>query len=191
MNQPIRSFIAVELNEGIREELKNVQEDLKKLNLDVKWVEINNIHLTLKFLGYADTQDLEKIKTILKETAVLFKPFEISLSDLGVFPKIDFPRVIWAGLNQGKDELIKIASVLEENLKKLGFTPEDREFSPHLTLGRVRSAKNKDKLKNYFTSSKPDFSKRQEIKTLTLFQSQLSPKGPTYTALASFSFLFP
>jgi 2'-5' RNA ligase len=186
MKQSIRSFIAIQLNKEIKEELKNIQDELKNLNLDVKWVEINNIHLTLKFLGNVELDDLEKIKSVLKNISLLFKPFEINLSDLSVFPKVDFPRVIWVGLNQGKKELSALTAALEEELKKLGIPAEEREFTPHLTLGRVRSSKNKDKLKTYLNSSTPNFRKSQKIKEITLFQSELKPQGPTYTVLASF-----
>lgn len=191
MSQTIRSFIAVELNEDIKNELKAVQDELKKIDLDVKWVEINNIHLTLKFLGNINPDELEKIKTGLKKISGIFKSFEISLSTLGIFPKVDFPRVIWVGLNKGKDELIKLSSYLEEELKKVGIASEERESIPHLTLGRVRSSKNKDKLKNYLSSSGFDFKNRQMIKEIILFQSRLSPKGASYTALGSFSLFFP
>lgn len=186
MKQSIRSFIAIELNKEFKEELKNIQDELKNLNLDVRWVEINNIHLTLKFLGNVELGDLEKIKSVLKNISLLFKPFEINLSELGLFPKVDFPRVIWVGINHGKNELIRIASTIEEELKKLRIPSEEREFIPHLTLGRVRSSKNKDKLKSYLNFSKPNFPKSQEIKEITLFQSELKPKGPTYTVLGSF-----
>lgn len=191
MNQGVRSFIALELNQAIKSELKSAQDELKKINLDVKWVEIDNIHLTLNFLGNLDLENLDKAKTALKNTSSLFKPFEITLSELGVFPKIDFPKVIWVGINQGKNELIKISSLLKEELKKFDFTLEDREFVPHLTLGRVRSPKNKNELKNYLISSRPDFTSKQEIKEVTLFKSELKPRGPVYTVLASFSFFLP
>lgn len=191
MSQTIRSFIAVELNEDIKNELKAVQDELKKIGLDVKWVEINNIHLTLKFLGNINSDDLEKFKGVIKNVPAIFKPFEISLSALGIFPKVDFPRVIWVGLNKGKDELIKLSSYLEEELKRVGIASEERESIPHLTLGRVRSSKNKDKLKNYLNSAVFDFRNRQMIKEIILFQSRLSPKGASYTALGSFSLFFP
>lgn len=191
MNQTIRLFIAVELDQGIKEELKNIQEDLKKLVLDVKWVELKNIHLTLKFLGNVGLDDLEKVKLILKETTVQFKPFEINLSDLGVFPKVVLPRVIWVGINQGKNEVVNLTSVLERELEKIGFASENRKFSPHLTLGRVKSIKNKDKLKNYLNSAKYNFQKRQDITEIILFSSQLSSQGPTYAPLASFPLLPP
>ena len=191
MKPGIRSFMAIELNRDIKGELKIIQDKLKELDLDAKWVEINNIHLTLKFLGNVDWDNLEKVKAILKKTSILFKPFKINLSAVGVFPKVDSPRVIWTGIDKGKNEIIKIASLLDEELKKIAIPSEDREFTPHLTLGRVRSAKNKDRLKNYLGSLKLDFRAIQEVKEIILFQSKLNPAGPAYVVLSSFSFFVP
>jgi len=180
----MRTFIAIELSEEIKDSLAQVQSNLKYAGADVKWVEKNNIHLTLKFLGEIDEKKCEMVKLALDETAKSAKPFEISLKDIGAFPKIDYPRVIWVGLDKGAKESIELAVKTDETLSKIGFDKETRPFAAHLTIGRVRSAKNKEALKEKIDSYDPKhLQPHQLINSITLFQSTLTPKGSVYTKL--------
>src|SRR3989338_5342197 len=135
----MRTFIAIELSEEIRNTLAQIQSHLKYASADVKWVEKDNIHLTLKFLGEVDEERCEKIKSILDEIASQTKQFEISLKDLGAFPKIDYPRVVWVGLDKGITESKELAERIDAALSEIGFQKETRPFAAHLTIGRVRS----------------------------------------------------
>lgn len=178
----MRTFIAVELDKEIKKVLSKIQDELKTTQADVKWVEPENIHLTLKFLGEVEENKIPKISQILKALSNQTKPFTIRLCELGTFPSPKYPRVVWIGITEGKTELLKLAELLEDSLVQLKFPKEKRGFSAHFTLGRVRSGKNKDVLcQKLNTIQVPGL--RQEIKSITLFKSTLTPKGPLYEKL--------
>ena len=181
----MRLFIAIDLSPEFKQELARLQSELKKSNADVKWVEPENVHLTLKFLGEVTKEYADKVKKVLDSVASQFKSFEISLSGIGAFPKLDYPRVVWVGIAKGKDQAKKISEKLDEELSKLGFAKEEREFAAHLTIGRVRSAKNKESLKTNILSLDPGPLPLapQQVSTINLYQSTLTPKGPIYTCL--------
>jgi len=181
----MRAFIALELSEGIRTELLRLQDELKKAGANVKWVIPDNIHLTLKFLGNIDESRLSEIENVLRPIADANSPFEINLFKIGAFPDINYPRVIWAGIDKGCSQAEEIARNIEGGLEKIGFPKESRPFSAHLTLGRVRSGKNKVGLKEKLlsTSVRPSAC---PIKHITLFESRLTPHGPIYTARGNF-----
>lgn len=179
----MRAFIAIELSEEIRDALAQIQSHLKYSGADVKWVEKDNIHLTLKFLGEITEEKCEKIKSILDTIGKSAKPFEISIKDIGAFPKIDYPRVIWVGLDKGVKESTEIAGKIDEELSKIGFEKDSRPFTAHLTIGRVRSSKNKDALREKIVNYGLSTMNYGLINHITLFQSKLSPKGPTYIKL--------
>lgn len=182
----MRTFIAIELPNEIKEYLNSIQERLKKTGADVKWVEPQNIHLTLKFLGEIKEKKLESISKIMEEVTKDKKEFIIQLSSLGVFPKIEFPRVIWVGISQGQDQTTQIAQELEEKLSLLGIPKEKRPFLSHITIGRVRSSLNRKELvceiknlQNNFKDNKLEFI----AKKIILFKSTLTSGGPIYEAL--------
>ncbi|MDP3791026.1 MAG: RNA 2',3'-cyclic phosphodiesterase [Candidatus Omnitrophota bacterium] len=180
----MRAFIAIELSEEIRSSLSQIQSHLKYSGADVKWVEKDNIHLTLKFLGEITEEKCEKIKSILDEIGRSLRPFEINIKNIGAFPKIDHPRVIWVGLDKGAKESVEVAGKIDEELYKIGFEKESRPFTAHLTIGRVRSSKNKDALKQKLTAYSLQLTaETQLISSVIFFQSKLSPKGSIYTKL--------
>jgi 2'-5' RNA ligase len=184
----MRAFIAIELDKVLRDELATLQAKLKPCGADVKWAEPHNIHLTLKFLGEVPEEKIETIKKTLDTTAANNNTFNISLSGLGAFPNLNSPRVLWVGIKEGSNESVKLANEIEAQLAKLGFSNEERPFSAHLTLGRMRSPKGRERLKeiieninkNLVTSTPLH---QSPVKDITLFQSTLTPKGPIYTAL--------
>jgi len=181
-DERMRTFIAIELSDEVNSELAAIQEELKKASSDVKWVETANIHLTLKFLGDVDERKAGEIKSILDKIASEYKKFEMSLFKIGAFPKLDYPRVIWVGIDKNCATVEEMAQHIENECEKIGFKKEDRPFSAHLTLGRVRSPKNKEALKDKILSIsvKPLNFNADKI---TLFQSTLTPKGSIYTVL--------
>ncbi len=181
MAKTTRSFIAIALNENLHKELESLQVKLKAADADVKWVKPENIHLTLKFLGNIIDEQIEKVKNTVKKITSDFKTYQIHLAEIGAFPKISYPRVIWAGMDEGVDKTGDIYQSIEEELSKKRFEKEKRPFSPHLTLGRVRSAKNRQRLiktiekeKNFSSSSK------LLVEEIVLFKSTLTPKGSIY-----------
>lgn len=181
----MRTFIAIELSDEIRSSLAQIESHLKYSGADVKWVDEKNIHLTLKFLGEIDEEKCDKIKAILDQIAGSTGSFEISVKDIGAFPKIDHPRVIWVGLDKGAAESKLLAEKIDETLSGIGFEKETRPFTAHLTIGRVRSSKNKQALKEKIGSFglQEARNKRQVVSSIILFQSKLTPKGPIYTKL--------
>lgn len=183
MPETVRTFIAIELNERIHSELALLQTVLKNADADVKWTAPESIHLTLKFLGNLSAEKLKETEKILSETAEETAPFTLTLKGVGAFPKLDYPRVLWVGLEDGIPETVKLAMAIEDKLEKIGVPREDREFHPHLTLGRVKSLKNKDKLKKIIEATKFETAAEENVTHLTLFKSALTSEGPCYTAL--------
>lgn len=179
----MRAFIAIELSPEIKDSLSVIQSHLKYSGADVKWVAVNNIHLTLKFLGDITEEKCEKIKSVLDDIGALTKPFDISIKDIGTFPNINYPRVVWVGLDKGTAESKVLAENIAEGILKLGFEKDARAFEPHLTIGRVRSPKNKEALKEKILTAQIPVTKPHPVSSVALFQSILSPKGPTYTKL--------
>jgi 2'-5' RNA ligase len=182
----MRTFIAIELPREIKSFLAELQNKLKESGADVKWVEPQNIHLTLKFLGEIDEKKLNAVTGITENVTKDKKAFPIRLSSMGAFPNIDYPRIIWIGIDKGDIEAKQIAEELEDNLTKIGIPKEDRPFSSHITIGRTRSTQNRNKLvweiKNLMNISGQ---KNLEfaVTKITLFESNLTPKGPIYKTL--------
>lgn len=182
MSAFIRTFIALELFSEIRQELSKIQGELKKSGADAKWVKPENIHLTLKFLGSTPSDKIETINQILLDISSRFPVFEMSLSQLGAFPKIESPRVIWIDIKEGKETLQTLVKEIEEKLSSLGFPPEDRPFQTHITLARIRSSLNRINLVNKLKGIPiPDLNQR--IDKITFLKSTLTPKGPIYEIL--------
>lgn len=182
----MRTFIAIELPKEIREHLARLQEQLKSSGADVKWVAPLNIHLTLKFLGEVEDKKLDKISKVIEDTCCSKSTFQMRISCIGAFPKIDFPRVIWLGVDLGDSETKKIAKELEDNLSAIGIPKEDKPFSSHITIGRTKSNLNRERLvqglkniENKMGLENLQFS----VTKITLFKSALTPKGPIYEAL--------
>lgn len=187
MDESIRAFIAIELPKQVKDELSSIQKNLRNSGADVKWVEPENIHFTLKFLGNTEKTKIKDITDALNEIAKKIKSFSMNLTEIGAFPRISYPRVIWVGIKEGANTVSELAKTVEGKLNKLGFPKEDRPFSAHITIGRVRSPKGKEKLKtqvenlNKSKSQLADY--KIQISKITLFQSTLMPTGPTYTKL--------
>lgn len=183
----MRTFIAIELDNNIREALSKIQLELKKADADVKWVSCENIHLTLKFLGEVKEEKIPEIIQRLKEITQVANSFQIEIKDIGAFPNMQSPRVIWAGIEEGKEKLLQLARGIEDALAKLKFRREEREFSAHITIGRIKSPKNKDVLSQRMSQLQFNpFS--QTIQSIILFKSTLTPKGPIYEKIGEATF---
>lgn len=175
-----RGFIAIDINPTSN--ILKLLKDITKINADIKLVEPQNIHITLKFLGDTEENNIEKIEKILEETLKKIETFSIKLKGTGVFPNKDYIRILWIGIK--KAEIIEtIARNIDENLSQLGFKKEKRGFSAHLTIGRVKTAKNKQFLMKVIEEYRDfDFS-TQVINSVKLKKSDLTAKGPIYTTL--------
>lgn len=182
----LRLFIAIPLPEAVQREFAVIQERLRRSlrsQADVKWVEPEHIHLTLKFLGHVEEDAVTPLEQTLDRLASEGGPFTLHCAGVGAFPSARSPRVIWVGVDQGGEEAARLAARVDEALEPLGFAPEERAFTPHLTLGRVRSSSRLTSLVKLleaesFSSGMPFAADR-----VVLFQSTLTPQGPVYTAL--------
>ena len=179
----MRTFIAIEISAEIRAALTRIESHLKYSGADVKWVSPENIHLTLKFLGEITEEKYEEVKVSLDEVAKTVAPFEISLKNIGAFPNIDFPRVLWVGLDKGAKESTELAKRVDNALSKIGFEKEARAFAAHLTIGRVRSSKNKPALTENIAKHPVEIAKSHIASSVILFHSELTPNGSIYTKL--------
>jgi 2'-5' RNA ligase len=146
----------------------------------VKWVEKENLHVTLKFLGNLAPEDLNKVTLVLKETVPHWKPFPVTIGRWGAFPTMKRPRVIWLGIQSEEDRLSRMAQSLEKSLSQIGFNPEEKGIHLHLTLGRFRKVVD---LTGKLEEEVSDLSCQFECRWVTLFQSKLSSRGPTYIPL--------
>ncbi|MEA3329041.1 MAG: RNA 2',3'-cyclic phosphodiesterase [Candidatus Omnitrophota bacterium] len=179
----MRAFIAIEIPRDVKSELSQIIDTLRSSQADVKWVKPQDVHLTLKFLGNIDQSRLKEIQNILDRVAKTENSFEMSMEDLSAFPNPSFPRVIWTGLKQGSQNTLDLAKKIECELAKIGFAKEKRPFHPHLTLGRLRSPKNRDKLSVLLSSTTFKSQSRIKVTHLNLIQSTLTPTGSIYTPL--------
>ena len=179
----IRAFIAFKLNTDIQQVVRHIQDRLMKLDCNIKWVTPENIHLTLKFLGDVKLKNIGSIQQILRETFSGIPPIETQLTDLGAFPDIDYPQVLWVGLDDDRRQLAGTAKTLEKALGKAGIKKSGKPFSPHITIGRVRSPRNIASLSQAMTQyTLPDVPK-QIFDEVMLFKSTLTPQGPVYERL--------
>ncbi|MDO8578136.1 MAG: RNA 2',3'-cyclic phosphodiesterase [Dehalococcoidales bacterium] len=186
--EEIRCFIAIELPDDIREGLGRLIARLKSRQPDVKWVDPAAIHLTLKFLGYVAPDRVGEITEAITDAACGIPPFSLEVKDLGVFPSLNRVRVVWIGVEGETDKLLQLQKRLETNLDILGFPPEEREFTPHLTLARVRdtaSPAEREELVRLITATKASPIGSFTAKSVSLMSSQLARTGAVYTQLAA------
>jgi 2'-5' RNA ligase len=186
----MRTFIAIPLDDKTHNELAGLQAVLRSSAADVKWTQPSNIHLTLKFLGEIDDKKTKEISSALGLIAKTQKSFHLHLATIGAFPKPSFPRVIWVGIDEGANECMRLQALVEDSMERLGFAKEERTFSAHLTLGRVRSPKNKDRLIEIIEKEKGFCSSGKVlVGKIILFKSTLTSEGPIYTPLEEFPLL--
>ncbi|MGH7798870.1 MAG: RNA 2',3'-cyclic phosphodiesterase [Candidatus Binatia bacterium] len=178
----IRAFIAVTLDSKVIDKIADASTQLRPEITGVRWVTPANFHLTLKFLGSIDDATIEPIGATLREQLRLFPRFTINAKGLGVFPGPKRPRVLWVGLTG--DRLVSLASRVESALQPLGFTPESRRFTPHLTIGRWRDADRAPKSlgRQLEIWQARDFG-ASNVQSVKLIQSVLTPEGATYRNL--------
>jgi 2'-5' RNA ligase len=182
VDEKIRSFIAIEINDAdIKTCIMSFQKAMLSLNVDLKPVKTENIHLTLRFLGDITTTMIEKIAEELK--TIRFPPFEIEFRDVGVFPNQNHIRIIWIGIRKGFTDLIDLNNQLTSKLINIGFPPETRKFKPHLTVARVRSSRNKSNLINMLQTMKNNIFGSLIVNSIKLKRSILTSNGPLYSTL--------
>jgi 2'-5' RNA ligase len=183
----IRAFIAIDLTPEILQHLEQVSAQLRKRleGVPVRWVPVDNIHLTFKFLGDVSLANVDMLKKILLTEVEGHHAFEISVGGLGAFPSPRRPRVVWVGV-EAPVELTAVQNGLESAMARLGYAREERPFSPHLTLGRVsRNAVGTDErlIGEAIEALKLGFLGAARVNEVYLYKSDLHPNGAVYTRL--------
>lgn len=179
----VRLFIAAAVSDPTRKNLKNVQDILVRSDAHVKWVEMKNVHVTLKFLGDTKLKDIGIVEDIMAEAAEQAAPFAMELRGLGVFPPKGAPRVVFAGITSGQKQLERIYRVLNDRLIDLNIRREHRDYRPHLTLGRVKSAHDVDGMMALVEENKDTFFGEDFVDEILLVVSDLTPAGPEYNVI--------
>ncbi len=187
--EKIRSFIAISIPQEIKIRIVEIQKNLRETRADVRWVNIDGIHLTLKFLADIERSQVKEILSAIKAASQGVKPFSLEIASVGAFPKVEYPRVVWIGINDETNTLNPFQKRMEENLSKIGFNKEERDFKPHLTLGRVKSLKGKEKLIPLILQSKNLSLGRFEVTGILLMQSVLKPTGAEYSQIGQVELL--
>lgn len=182
----VRAFVAAEIPPAIQRALGQISADLQSemKGLPLRWVPVENIHLTLKFLGETSEENITPIIGIMGKLTQKVTSMEVSLNGFGVFPNRHRPNVIWVGL-EIPETLFDLQRRLEAETSRLGYQPEARVFSPHLTLARVRREAHPGDLKRVadLMATRPKVGAAGRIDFITLFRSELRPGGAVYNAL--------
>jgi 2'-5' RNA ligase len=183
MSPTIRTFIALELPPSVISLLEKVQDDLKSMKIRAKWVRPENIHLTLKFLGNINPDDIDNIGGAMMDAVDDFAGINLVARGVGVFPGIKRPRVIWVGLGGQIQLLFAMQRALEDNLEALGFRKEKRPFKGHLTLGRIRQTIDPSMIHQIMREYATLPSEKFTVRRIILFKSDLKPTGAVYSQL--------
>jgi 2'-5' RNA ligase len=183
----IRAFIAIDIPDDVRAAIDAAQARLKRAHVGVKvsWTKIANIHLTLQFLGYVEAPAIEKVGTALQAVAERHEPFDVPVRGAGAFPDDHRPRVLWVGCDDAAGRLKALAQAVQAATQPLGFEPERREFSAHLTLGRVKLPRPDAALTRALDSIKNEDFGAMRVEAIHLFESQLHSEGSIYSKLSS------
>jgi RNA 2',3'-cyclic 3'-phosphodiesterase len=183
----LRAFIALELPAELQNAISHSTAPLRKAlsRSVVRWVPPQNLHLTLKFLGDISPARLEQLAEALAVETVLHPAFSLSVGSFGAFPNVNRARVLWIGLD-APATLFSLQSGIEAVTTRLGTPPEERKFSPHLTIGRVNQAANPEDLANLRTAldvtTVGDLG-TVEVSAVHVFKSDIRPGGPVYTKM--------
>lgn len=188
----MRVFIAIDVGKEIRAALKQLQEKLRSgvdiRKGDVKWVEPENMHLTLKFLGEIKDEKVVEVCNIVENAAAEHKSFELAIETVGHFGGRS-ARVLWVGTGRGSENLLRLAEELEKQLAIAGWPEESRKFSGHLTLCRIRKPTAGVKLAQASEGYKDFKAGVASVDSVSVYQSQLRPSGPVYTVLGNYKLI--
>jgi len=185
----MRVFIAIDIDEEIRKGLADLQSELQsKIDIkkgDIKWVNPENIHLTLKFLGEIKDEQVVDVCNIAKDVAGRHNSFELAIESVGHFGGRS-ARILWVGAGKGRDNLLQLQKDLEQQLASAGWPPEKRAYSGHLTLCRIRNPRVGVKLVQIVEQYKDFKLGSMPADSVSVYQSQLTPTGPIYTVLGEY-----
>lgn len=180
----LRTFIALDPGKSVRDRLAGLQQSLAKAAPEVKWVEPENLHLTLLFLGEVEDRTVPAVCRVVKETARSRPQFAVTVEGAGCFPNPRRPRTLWVGLGTGAPEVTELHDALEGPLLDLGcYRREERRFTPHVTLGRVKGDGASAGLAAALAKHAGWSAGEATVREVLVMSSELTPKGPVYTVL--------
>lgn len=181
----IRTFIAVDPGKAICDRLVSLQKKLAETGAEVKWVEPDNLHFTLLFLGEVDERGVLDVCKAVSDVTAKFPTFTMTVAGTGCFPNMCRPRVVWVGLKQGAEEMLALHDALEKPLLKLGcYRREAREYTPHITLGRIKTDIPLTQLAAALTKHQTWKAGEAVIQTVHVMSSELKSSGPVYAVLS-------
>jgi 2'-5' RNA ligase len=186
--EQIRCFVAIEISETIQTLLTCVQEELRKDIRGASWVKRGNIHLTLKFLGDIAPNQISTIKNAIEQVVGTRSPFLMEIGSIGAFPNLTRPRIIWAGVKTGADEVTAIAKEIDIGVSRHGYARDEKLFRPHLTLARLKSRINLKPLVSVFQLYDTISGATMVVNEIRVVQSHLRPSGAVYTPLETCRF---
>ena len=180
----VRAFLAIDLDDDLKPKINKIIKEFKKIDTRIKYVELLNLHLTLKFFGDIDTEGLKILEKTIADVLDDFKPFDIKIKGCGAFPNTNRIKVIWVGIDD--DRLLKdLHDRLDEEFTRLGFD-KDKKFSTHLTIGRMKSGKNKNQVKETIEEFSDFEIGEMKVTQISFKKSTLTPQGPIYEDLKIF-----
>jgi 2'-5' RNA ligase len=181
----LRTFIAVDLGPTIRDRLVALQETLGRSGGDIKWVEPDNLHVTLLFLGEVEDRTVATLCQAVADCCAGQDAFSLSVASVGCFPNPRRPRILWAGIGEGADKLVALHDALEPPLLALGcYRREERQYTPHVTLGRVKGEHGTADLAAALTKQAKWRGGETDVREVRVLSSELTPQGPVYTVLS-------
>ncbi|AMK15090.1 2'-5' RNA ligase [Methanobrevibacter olleyae] len=183
-SETIRSFLAIELDKSLVPKILDVQKEFKKTNANIKYVPSGNMHFTLKFFGNIDLAMVDNINTVVAKVINNYSSFDLNIKKCGCFPNKNLIKVLWLGLEDGSP-IKDLQKDLDNEFRKLGFKKE-RNFISHLTIGRVKSPKNKKEIQDTIEKLEDIEIGEMSVYKISLKKSTLSPQGPIYEDIKVF-----
>ncbi len=179
-----RTFIGIDIGDGVRGNAVSLQEALAKTGAEVKWVTPESMHVTLLFLGEVDDRELHPVCKAVKAVAEGEPPFTLHVSGVGAFPTTRRPKVLWAGITAGADALVRLNAALEEKMLDLGcYRTEERGYTPHLTLGRVKGEADGLTMVSEIQKRLAWNGGRVAVSEVIVYSSETDRDGPVYTVI--------
>jgi len=183
----MRCFVAVTVADPVRDLIVRVQDALRRSDAHVTWVRREALHLTLKFLGDLGDGQVGSLRTLLREEAARWRPMVLQYAGIGRFPERGAPRIVWAGAVGDLERLAGLAAAVERHAAEVGVPAERHPFVAHLTIGRVKSDSNLQGLQKAIEDQRLVPLGKDEIRSIELIQSTLTPQGPIYEAVETYS----
>jgi 2'-5' RNA ligase len=181
----LRTFVGVDITPVIRERAVALQQNLSKTGAQVKWVEPENLHVTLLFLGEVEDREVPNVCRAISEETQKHSSFPMTVETVGCFPNPRRPRILWIGVGQGAQELCSLHDALEAPLLNLGcYRREERKYTPHITIGRVRGDRPANDLSVALAKQASWHGGQSDVREILVLSSELTPQGPVYTIMS-------